>query len=238
MDLTPPELSAVVLCYRAGESILQVVTPLYELLEREVPDFELVLVANYWEGVADPTPAIVETFAKEKPRVVVVSKPKHGAMGWDMRAGFDAATGATIVVIDGDAQNPVDDVVELYRLMRRTGAAVGKGRRTARGDGAYRRTISTAYNALFRLAFGSGGLWDINGKPKGVTQGALAQMDLRADDWFIDAEIVLAARRLGLEIVEQPVVFRRNDDRASFVRPGALWEFARNMTRYRLRGHL
>jgi cellulose synthase/poly-beta-1,6-N-acetylglucosamine synthase-like glycosyltransferase len=231
-----PELSAVVLCYRAGDSILRVIEPLYELLRGEGISFELVLVANYWPGQGDPTPAIVDTFGAEHDNVVVVSQAKQGAMGWDMRSGFAAAGGEIMIVIDGDAQNPVDDVVRLYRLMRETGAPVGKGRRITRYDGVYRRAISIVYNLLFRALFRTGRLWDINGKPKGIRKDAYEQMSLRTDDWFADAEIVLEAQRLGMRIVEVPVVFHRNDERASFVRPSAIWEFIRHMARYRLHG--
>jgi glycosyltransferase involved in cell wall biosynthesis len=234
--VTPPELSAIVLCYRAGDSILRVIAPLYELLRREGISFELVLVANYWPHQSDPTPQIVTDFAHDHEHVVVVSKAKEGAMGWDMRSGFEAAIGDTMVLIDGDSQNPVDDVIRLYRLMREKRADVGKGRRITRHDGPYRRLISIGYNALFRILFGSRQIWDVNGKPKGLTRTAYERMTLRSDDWFADAELVLEAQRLGLSVVELPVVFNRNDDRASFVRFGAIWEFVVHMTRYRLRG--
>ena len=78
------------------------------------------------------------------------------------------------------------------------------------------------------------GLWDINGKPKGLTRRAYEQIDLRSDDWFIDAEIILEARRNRLQIGEMPVVFRRNAERSSFVRLSAIVQFARNMLRYRI----
>ena len=39
-------------------------------------------------------------------------------MGWDMRSGLAAATGAYLIVIDGDAQNPIDDVLRMYRRMK------------------------------------------------------------------------------------------------------------------------
>jgi glycosyltransferase involved in cell wall biosynthesis len=228
-----PELSAIVLCYKAGESIRQVVDPLYEQLETSGIDYELVLVANYWPGQDDPTPAIVENLAEDRPRVVTVISEKGGAMGWDMRSGFDAARGAYLVAIDGDAQNPVEDVIEMYERMRRTGADVMKGRRIARFDGLYRRFVSGVYNGLFVLLFRTRGLWDINGKPKGLTRAAYERLGLKSDDWFIDAEIVVNARRQGLTIAEMPVVFHRNDDRASFVRASAIVEFLRNMVRER-----
>ena len=127
-------------------------------------------------------------------------------------------------MIDGDAQNPVDDVLKMYRRMRATGVDVMKGRRIARFDGPYRRVISTVYNLAFNVLFGTSGIWDVNGKPKGLTRAAYEALDLESDDWFIDAEIVLSARRQGLAVAELPVVFHRNEERDSFVRPGAILE--------------
>jgi glycosyltransferase involved in cell wall biosynthesis len=234
--VAPPDLSAIVLCYRAEENIQKVVEPLHrDLAESGVP-FEVVLVANYSEGQADRTPEVVCALAERLDGVRTVIKPKEGAMGWDMRSGLDAATGDYLVVIDGDAQNPVEDVLRMYGEMRRTGADVMKGRRIARFDGPYRRLVSYVYNSVFMLLFRTQGLWDINGKPKGLTRAAYERMGLKADDWFIDAEIVLAARRAGLQVNELPVVFNRNEERASFVRANAILEFVRNMAHARLKG--
>lgn len=230
-----PTLSAIVLCYRAEESIGRVIEPLYDDLSESGIAFELVLVANYDEGRSDSTPQVVTAFAAERENTHTVIEAKQGAMGWDMRKGLEAATGDYLVVIDGDAQNPVEDVLRMYREMERTGTDVMKGRRIARFDGLKRRIVSGVYNGLFVLLFSTRGLWDINGKPKGMTRAAYERLDLSSDDWFIDAEIVLAARREGLEITELSVVFNRNEERASFVRASAILEFLRNMARSRLR---
>jgi glycosyltransferase involved in cell wall biosynthesis len=231
-----PELSAIVLCYRAGESIRNVIDPLHALLEQADIPYELVLVANYTAGAEDSTPAVVEEFARTHDHVRTVAEVKQGAMGWDMRSGFAAARGDYLVVIDGDAQNPVEDLIEMYRQMKASGVDVMKGRRIARFDGPYRRVVSSVYNALFAVLFRTRGIWDINGKPKGLTRAAYEQLDLRSDDWFIDAEIMINARRKDLRIAEMPVVFRRNDERASFVRVSAIWEFLVNMARARVGG--
>ena len=230
-----PVLSAIVLCYRAGESIRLVIDPLYEQLQDAGVPFELVLVANYNSGHHDPTPEIVKRWAADREDVTVLAEVKQGAMGWDMRSGFAAARGDYLLVIDGDAQNPPEDLVEMYRRMKANRADVMKGRRIARFDGPYRRVVSGGFNMLFMLLFRTHGLWDINGKPKGLTRAAYEQLDLTADDWFIDAEIVLDAQRKGLRVIEMPVIFRRNDERASFVRVSAIWEFIKNMARTRLR---
>ena len=232
------EVSAIVLCYRAGESIAAVIQPLQELLERSGLTYELVLVANYWPQDEDDTAEIVRRFADAHANVnvKVLASVKEGGMGWDMRSGFAAAEGDYLIAIDGDAQNPVEDVLRLHELMRRSAADVGKGRRTNRADGIYRRVISWGFNGLFRVLFRTDGLWDINGKPKGLTRSAYERLTLASNDWFIDAEIVLAGKRAGMSIVELPVVFLENKERSSFVRFSSILQFAVHMVRYRLRG--
>ena len=112
-----------------------------------------------------------------------------------------------------------------------------KGRREVREDGSVRTLTSLGYNLLFRLLFRTAPLWDINGQPKGLTRAAYEQLDLRTDDWFTDAEIVLKARAAGLEIVEVPVRFRPRQTRGSLVGLGTVWEFLVNMARWRLGRH-
>lgn len=198
--------------------------------------FEVVLVANYDDGSDDPTPAAARRLAEADPRLAVVADAKRGGMGWDLRAGLRAATGRALVVMDGDGQNPPEDAVRAYRALVEGGADLVKGRRVTRRDGLHRRLLSTAYNVVFALLFGTWGLWDINGKPKGLTRAAYERLSLTSDDWFVDAELVLAARQQRLRIVEIPVEFRASTTRPSFVRPGAVLEFARHMLRYRISG--
>jgi cellulose synthase/poly-beta-1,6-N-acetylglucosamine synthase-like glycosyltransferase len=230
-----PELSAVVLCYQANEAIHLVIDPLYARLEASGVAYELVLVANQPPDRPDPTGPVVEAFAAHRDTVRVVMEDKQGAMGWDMRSGLAAARGDYLVVIDGDAQNPVGDVLRMYRRMKESGVDVMKGRRIARFDGPDRRMVSAVYNLAFMMLFGTWGIWDVNGKPKALTRAAYEALELQSDDWFIDAEILLSARRRGLAVAELPVVFHRNDERASFVRPAAILEFLRNMGRQRFR---
>lgn len=236
MNAERPELSAIVLCYRAGQSITRVIEPLNSLLERAGITYELVLVANHWPDHHDETIEIARRFAAAHNHVIVLDHEKQGGMGWDMRSGLDAARGAKLVVIDGDAQNPVEDVVRMYELLRDTCADLGKGRRTNRADGLYRKVISAGFNSLFCLLFRTWDLWDINGKPKGLTREAYSQMGLQSNDWFVDAEMVLAARRRSMKIAELPVVFLENKERSSFVRLSAIWEFVVNMVRCAIRG--
>ena len=88
------------------------------------------------------------------------------------------------------------------------------------------------YNAIFSLLFGFK-VRDINSKPKIIRRDKYELLQLESDDWFADAEIVIRARELGLKIGETPVHFSVNDNRASFVKPKAIFEFSSNLLRYR-----
>lgn len=55
-----PELSLIILCYRAGEFVREFVKHAKDVLESAgISDYELVLVANYLERDKDITPDIV-----------------------------------------------------------------------------------------------------------------------------------------------------------------------------------
>lgn len=236
MSAEQPDLSAVVLGYRAGEGLTGVVERLARELETLGISFEVVVVANYDEGSPDVTPDVARRLAQGDPRVSVVARAKEGGMGWDLRSGLAQATGNVVVVMDGDGQNPPGDVGRAYTALVGGGYDLVKGCRTAREDGLYRKLLSIAYNVVFRVFFGTWGIWDVNGKPKAVTREALSRLTLYSDDWFLDAELVLAARRAGMRIGEISVGFRASEARPSFVRPGAILQFARHMLSYRLRG--
>lgn len=231
-----PELSVVVLCYRAEELAREFAGQLVRELAAAGIDYELVLVANYHAGSNDRTPAIIRTIAAGNPRIRVVARIKAGMMGWDLRSGLEAATGTHLAVIDGDGQMPSSDIVKVYRLLQIGGYDLVKTFRAQRFDGLYRATISRIYNLLFRLLFpGAAKFRDINSKPKVMTRAAYAAMRLISNDWFTDAEIMIEAIRTQLKVGEVSTIFLRNERRASFVPPSAIGEFLRNLLYYRFR---
>lgn len=228
-----PELSVVVLCYHAAELAPVFATQLAAELEEAGIDYELVLVANYLDE-NDPTPEIVRRYAEQHDRCVVVAQKKEGMMGWDLRSGLRAATGAHLAIIDGDGQMPSSDVVKVFRMLEVGGYDLVKTFRASRHDGLYRSLISYGYNMLFRVLFpGSGMFRDINSKPKVMTRSAYESLTLMSNDWFTDAEIMIEAVQRQLEIGEVSTVFYANERRASFVAPRAILEFLWNLFYYR-----
>jgi glycosyltransferase involved in cell wall biosynthesis len=204
------EFSIVVLCYRAEEEIVPFVENLHE---------------------------IMSLFRFDRlPYVRVLAEPKQGAMGWDMRSGLEACRGKYIGVIDGDGQFPVEAIFSCFAKIKSDDFDVVKTYRVRRHDGLYRRLISMVYNWLFHLFFrGSRRLRDVNSKPKIMTREAYGKMVLQSNDWFIDAELILNCIDLNLRIYEIPVEFHSLGGRKSFVKPGAVLGFLKNMIEYWLR---
>lgn len=230
-----PEISVVILCYREEEYIPQLVASVEAEIQRLGVSYEIVLVANYVPGDDDQTPRIASEMARGNPRVKVVAQPKEGMMGWDMRSGLEACTGCVLAVIDGDGQFPTSDIGRVYRELLAKNLDLCQIHRVRREDGWIRVIVSRVYNIIFRLLFPGTGLHDINGKPKVMTWEAYQSLCLSSTDWFIDAEIVIQARRNGLRLGEISSVFGKGRGRQSYINTVTVLEFIKNLIVFRVR---
>jgi glycosyltransferase involved in cell wall biosynthesis len=231
-----PELSVVVLCYRSGGDARSFAARIRKaLLDAGIDDYQLALVGNYVAGSGDTTPDVVRELAAGDPRIVCSAVEKQGMMGWDLRSGLALATGESLAVIDGDGQVLVEDLVRVYRLLREEGLDLAKTYRKERGDGLKRKLFSLVLNGLFHLLFPGLPARDINAKPKIMTRSAFERLTLQSNDWFIDAEIMIQARRLGFRVGETETEFLGLTGRRSFIKIAAVFEFLRNLVRYRIR---
>jgi glycosyltransferase involved in cell wall biosynthesis len=235
MTRAVPDISVVVLCYRAGRAAEDFVRRVIEALGRETENWEAVLVGNYLKGAVDETPEVVRALAASDPRIKAVTLEKQGMMGWDARSGLSRATGRTIALIDGDGQMPAEDLVRVYRTLAAGGLDMVKTFRQRRDDGFLRRANSVLYNAVFRALFPGFMVRDVNSKPKIMTREFYDKLDLRSDDWFLDAEIIIRGRRLGCRLAEVPTVFLESRTRPSFIRVQHILEFLRNLAAARVR---
>lgn len=230
--LSQPKFSLIVLCYRSEESIVPFVDKINRLFNWVNLSYELILVGNYWENSLDKTPEIIKQLAHNQKNIRTVTLKKEGAMGWDMKSGIQVAQGEYIGIIDGDGQFPIDTILPpLYQALEYK-MDIAKTYRVVRGDGVYRLVISFIYNMVFKVLFGTK-YRDINSKPKIIKKEILQKMNLESNDWFIDAEIMIKAKRMNLKVAELPVHFLENKNRISFVKVSAIWEFIVNLCKYR-----
>ena len=234
MSHSIPNLSVVVLAYRSGESLRGFVNSLINLLDGEEPEWELVLVANHFSDDGDKTPEIAKQLAKSNIRVKAITQIKKGMMGWDMKAGLTAAKGKYIAVIDGDGQMPADDLVRVYKTIKRENLDLVKTVRTTRDDGKIRRIISVVFNLFFRTLYPNVPSIDINSKPKILKRDSYRKLNLHSNDWFIDAEIMIQAKHLGFKVGEIPTkFFVQPRQGGSYINLLTIFEFLGNLIRYK-----
>ena len=229
------ELSVVVLGYRGGEALKIFVAQLVESLSKSNIDYQLVVVGNYWPNTDDKTPEIVRELARVNKNIKPVIREKEGRMGWDLRSGLEVADGKYIAFIDGDGQMLAEDVVRVYQKIKNSDLDLVKTCRYIRHDEKWRKFISFFYNLLFKVLFPGLNAKDINSKPKIFTKKFYDKMELKSDDWFADAEIMIEARGLKAKIGEVPTIFKKNEHRPSFVKFSAIFEFIKNFIIYRIR---
>jgi len=233
------DISIVVLCYREGKRVVPFIQSVVNEISRITSNWEVVLVGNYnitdLKKNNDETPYVVRDIASKDSRIVAVALEKKGMMGWDARAGLDAATGRTIAIIDGDGQMSPEDICIVYQKLINEKLDMAKTYRSQRLDGTIRKLNSNIYNIFFRMLFPSFHVHDINSKPKIFTRDFLNKLNLTSDDWFFDAEVMIQTRRLKGKIGEVPTVFHRCENRKSYVRINAILEFLRNMLRARIK---
>jgi len=217
-------------CYNEQDTLPRTVPALLDALEQSGIDFELVLVDN---GSADRTSEIIDGFAESHPVRKAVVEENQG-YGFGILTGLAEARGEFVGYMCPDGQIQPEDAVAVLRQMDELGTGhLVKVRRTARGDGWLRSIVSRIYNLLFLVLFGSITA-DANGTPKIMHRSDLERVGPRSKDWFIDAEIMIEARRKQLRVVEVPVPFLARERGKSNVRAATAWEFLRNMVRHRL----
>lgn len=230
-----PEISVVILCYQEGQRLSSFVHRTVNLLERLAIPWEIVLVANYWDNEEDDTPKEANKISAQSSNIKVITKLKEGGMGWDARNGFQEASGKFICLIDGDGQMPPEDIISVYKKIKHENLDFVMTYRIERGDSVLRRVNSYTYNLVFRILFPGITVRDANSKPKIFTREAYSKMHLTANDWFLDAEMLIQCTRMKLKIEEIPVTFDKCVNRKSFVRIDAIFEFIKNLLRARIK---
>lgn len=231
-----PDLSVVILCYRSEKRVLDFAKKAAQITSEVCTNFEIVLVGNYFPDANDTTPDFIRLLANESSIFKPVTLEKEGMMGWDLRKGLEAATGKNLCFIDGDGQFPLESIATSYTAIQTGKYDLVKSYRDTREDGFRRKLISTIYNVVFKILFPGVNGRDMNSKPKTFTRAAYEKLNLKYDDWFIDAEIMIKASRYNFRVHEFPIQFLELQGRKSMVNYKAVIEFVKNLIVYRIKG--
>lgn len=165
----------------------------------EILDYELIIVDD---ASTDNTPAMADAIAAVDPHVVVVHHPVNRKLGGSIKTGFAAATGDLVLYSDADLPFDMAEIHRAMRLMRIYEAHIVSAYRLDRTPEGRNRAIYTFfYNILIRRLFGVR-LRDINFAFKLCRTSIFEQIELQSEGSFIDAELIIRAKKLGYDVIQ------------------------------------
>ncbi len=134
-----PRVSVVVPLHNEVENVDELVERVLRACERYGDDAELILVDD---GSTDATPDGLRAWHRRAPRAVgvVVLRARSGQHA-ALLAGLRSSAGAAVVTLDGDLQDPPEEIPRFVARIER-GVDLVSGRRVERTDSLHRRLLS------------------------------------------------------------------------------------------------
>ncbi len=165
----------------------------------EILDYELIVVDD---ASTDSTPAMADAMAAADKHVVVVHHPVNRKLGGSIKTGFATATGDLVLYSDADLPFDLTEVGRAVRLLRNYEADIVSAFRLDRtGEGRSRAIYTFFYNILIRRLFGVR-MRDINFAFKLCRARIFEHIELRSEGSFIDAELIIRAKKLGFDVIQ------------------------------------
>lgn len=164
-----------------------------------ISDYEVVIVDD---ASTDATPRLADEMSAANRRVKVVHHPVNRKLGGSMKSGFEASSGDIVLYTDADLPFDMRELHKALRLMHQYEADVVAAYRFDRtGEGYVRVIYSFFYNLLVRVLFGCR-FRDVNFAFKLVRRRVLDRITLQSEGSFIDAELMVSAKKMGMEVVQ------------------------------------
>lgn len=185
------------------------VATIEEVLERvhELPLEKQVIVVD--DGSTDGTRKVVERWQADR-RIVLIRQLQRGK-GAAIRAAIPQVEGDIVVIQDADMEYDPAEVPALIEPIERGAADVVFGSRLSGGrpQRAYlfwhlvgNRLLSLLTNVLYNTT-----LTDIETGYKAFRSEVLRSLDLRSDDFAIEAEIAAKVSKRKLRVYELPIAY-------------------------------
>ena len=219
-----PKLSIVIPAYNESARIGDAIERVMRCIETQAWDAEVLVIDD---GSRDDTPAIVEHWMQQYPRLHLVQNPGNRGKGYSVRNGLLQAAGDIVMFTDADLSAPMEEAELLI-------AAIAEGADVAIGSRWMDRSRQTIHQPLYRQFFGrcfNGITRNVMGLPFKDTQcgfkafrRSAAQVIFRLqriERWGFDPEILFIARKLGFTIREVPVTWGHDErSRMSYLKDG------------------
>jgi len=195
----PPSLSVVIPMYNEEAYVDRAVAAATGVLEEMGGEWEIVIVDD---ASTDETARRAEALAAADARVRVIHNAVNRRLGGTLRAGYAAARKELIFYTDADLPVDLAQLPRAVRLLEYQQADLLAGYRFDRtSEGLHRALYTIGYHVLIRLLFGLR-IRDVNFAFKLFRRTLLQTIALKSEGSFIDAELLLRARKAGAVMIQ------------------------------------
>ncbi len=146
----PIDLSVIIPIFNEAPNLPVLEERLTRVLDQLGRPAEVCLVDD---GSTDGSLALLLGLAKRDPRFVVVELARNAGQHSAVVAGFAASRGAIVVTLDGDLQNPPEEIPRLVAKIEEGYEVVGTWREN-RNDPFLRRFVSALVNRITAVTVG------------------------------------------------------------------------------------
>ena len=176
--------------------------------------------------------AVADELARSYPFTRVIHHAVNKGYGVTLHDGFAAAQHDFVMYTDGDCQYDITEFAPYLYLLE--ASDILSGHVSVKAVSVMRKIQSVLYNALVFLFFGVR-VKDINCSMKIYKRTVLDVITARSTSAFIDAEMLIRARRAGFSVAQFPVThYPRLSGVASGSRPSVILGTVRDMLLFRL----
>ena len=211
-----PQVSIVVPAFNEERRLGRTLARIREWMDASGMSYEVLVVDD---GSKDGTRAIAEKFAREHPQFSTLALAENRGKGAAIRAGFQKSRGDIVLFSDADLSTPIEELERLHAEFRNGAGFVIASRGLKESNLEvrqqwFRERMGKTFNALVRFLTGIPFCDTQCGFKllRGEDARALAA-EMREEGFAFDVELILLARRRGMEIREVPVTWR-NDSRS------------------------
>ncbi|MFA6123309.1 glycosyltransferase family 2 protein [Sphingomonas sp.] len=145
--MTRPALSVVIPCYNEAACLGQLYARVTAAARAAVGDDYEILFIN--DGSRDDSWGEMQRLAANDPRLVVINLSRNHGHQLALTAGLDLCSGAQILIIDADLQDPPELLGDMRAAMAAQGADVVYAvRRKREGETLFKRATAAAFYRL------------------------------------------------------------------------------------------
>lgn len=202
LECASASISIVLPAWNEGEALPRAIREADEALRKIASHYEIIVVDD---GSFDGTAECLEALKQEYRSLRVLRHEENQGYGAAIRTGFNAAKCDLVVFTDADVQFDLREIDRFVLLAKDYDIVCGY--RIDRQDSPLRCFYSRVYNVLVRSLIGTK-VRDIDCAFKMFRRETLQRLEITADGFLVNTELLTQAAQQGNTIVEVGVTHR------------------------------